>query len=92
MLATSSTSAIPKQPKQKIGKRKAPRIASVPTDARLLVGRQTAAEMVSLSIRSIDYMLASKQLPFRKIRGRTLIPVSALQRLARIDRSGGIAS
>jgi hypothetical protein len=64
----------------------------VPHDARLLVGRQAAAEMISLSIRSIDNMLASKQLPFRKIRGRTLIPVSALQRLARMDHSDRIAS
>jgi hypothetical protein len=78
--------------KMKSGKHKPPMSASVPPDEKLLVTRKVAAEMVSLSIRSIDYMLASKQLPFRRIRGRTLIPVSALHRLARMNHSERVAS
>jgi len=36
--------------------------------------------MVSLSVRSIDYLIANKELQFRKIGTRTMIPVSELQR------------
>lgn len=48
--------------------------------------------MVSLSVRSIDYLLASKQLPFRKIGARTMIPVSELQRFARMNHPDCLAS
>jgi uncharacterized protein (DUF3820 family) len=37
-------------------------------------------------------MLARKQLPFRKIHGRTLIPVPALQKFARMDHPARLAS
>jgi hypothetical protein len=65
---------------------------SVPPKAKLLVSRREAAAIVSLSIRSIDYLLARKQLPFRKIGTRTMIPVSELQRFARMDHPKSIAS
>lgn len=64
---------------------------TVPPDAKLLVGREEAAAMVSLSVRSIDYLLANKQLRFRKIGTRTMIPVSDLQKFARMDHPKRIA-
>lgn len=78
--------------KRPTGKRKAPRQASVSPDAKLLVSREEAAEVLSLSIRSIDYLLASKELPFRKIGTRTMIPLSALQSFARMHHPERIAS
>ncbi len=77
---------------RKTAKRKPPVKANVPPDAKLLVSRKEAAGIVSLSLRSIDGLLASKQLPFRKIGNRTLIPLNALQRFARMDHPERIAS
>lgn len=82
----------PRAQQRQSSKRKMPVAASLPPDEKLLVTRRVAAEMLSLSIRSIDNLLANKQLPFKKIRGRTLIPVSALQRLARMEQSERLAS
>jgi excisionase family DNA binding protein len=73
-------------------KRKRSGKARVPPHAKLLVSREEAAELVSLSIRSIDYLLASKELPFRKIGTRTMIPLSALQAFARMHHPERIAS
>jgi len=78
--------------KHRSGKRKRPSTATVPADAKLLVGREEAAEILSLSIRSIDYLLASKELPFRKIGARTMIPLSALHAFARMHHPERIAS
>ena len=74
------------------GKRNSPRKANVSPEARLLVSREEAAEILSLSVRSIDYLLASKELPFRKIGTRTMIPSSALQSFARSNHPERIAS
>jgi len=37
-------------------------------EEKLFVGREEAAEMLSISRRSLDYLLAKKQLTFRRIR------------------------
>jgi len=78
--------------KRQRGKPKPPATMTVPPGAKLLVSREEAAEIVSLSIRSIDYLLASKELPFRKIGTRTMIPLSALQAFARMHHPERIAS
>lgn len=49
------------------------------------MGREEAAEMLSISRRSLDYLLAQKQLTFRRIGSRVLIPVSDLKRFSRAD-------
>jgi excisionase family DNA binding protein len=77
--------------RQRQGRRKAPARAIVPPHAKLLVGREEAAERLSLSIRSVDYLLANRQLKFRRIGGRVLIPVSELERFARMDHPERIA-
>jgi hypothetical protein len=89
-IETASSSE--RNPSKKTAKRKPPDRANVPPDAKLLVSRKEAAGIVSLSLRSIDGLLASKQLPFRKIGNRTLIPLAALQRFARTDHPERIAS
>jgi excisionase family DNA binding protein len=68
------------------------RKASVPPDAKLAVSRVEAAEIVSLSIRSIDNLLATKKLPFRKVGTRILIPVTELRKFIRVDHPDRMAS
>jgi len=73
-------------------RKKPPTKVTVPPDAKLLVGREEAAAMVSLSVRSIDYLIANKELQFRKIGTRTMIPVSEPQRFVCMDHPKRIAS
>jgi excisionase family DNA binding protein len=51
----------------------------------VMVGKKTAAELTELSVRTIEYLIAQKSLPARKIGRRTLIPYRALQEFARRD-------
>ena len=72
-------------------KKKPPAKETVPPHAKLLVGREEAAVRLSLSVRSVDYLLADRQLKFRRIGGRVLIPISELERFARMDHPQRIA-
>jgi excisionase family DNA binding protein len=65
--------------------RKQPEKAFVASDDKLLVGREEAAEMLSISCRALDYLVANKQLKTRRIGSRVLIPTSDLRRFARAD-------
>jgi excisionase family DNA binding protein len=49
---------------------------------RLLYDRKTAAQQLSISVRSLDYLIAAKQLETRRIGKKVLIPHSALVRFA----------
>jgi excisionase family DNA binding protein len=51
----------------------------------LLVSKRQAAGLLSLCLRSIDNLIAAKQLPCRRIGKRVLIPYSALVAFARRD-------
>lgn len=51
----------------------------------LLVSKRDAAVALSLSVRTIENLIAAKKLPARKIGRRTLIPYSALRGLASRD-------
>jgi excisionase family DNA binding protein len=75
------------------GLRKKPpeRIRLAPS-SKILVSREEAAQLLSISVRGIDYLLATRRLPFRKIVGRVLIPVAELQKYARGDHPGRIVS
>jgi excisionase family DNA binding protein len=67
-------------------KRKKPvKSVTVPPDQRLLVDRRTAAQYLSISQRSVDYLIANGELHVRRIGTRVLIPNSELQRYALID-------
>jgi excisionase family DNA binding protein len=70
--------------------RKRPGRAIAPED-RLLVGREEAAGMLSISCRALDYLVANKQLPTRRIGSRVLIPASDLKRFSRSDHPERLA-
>ena len=78
-------------PFDQLPERKKPARALVPSTEKLLVGRREAAEMLSISCRALDYLVANKQLSFRRIASRVLIPVSELQRFARADHPQRLA-
>lgn len=51
----------------------------------LLVTKQQAARLLAVSVRTVENLLAQKQLAIRKLGKRTLIPYSAVAQLARHD-------
>jgi hypothetical protein len=90
MLVTSSPSAthtIQKKQtrKRQSGRPKPPATAAVPLDTRLLVSRKAAAEMLTISIRKVDYMIADGRMPTRRIDNRVLIPIEEIHKFARTD-------
>ena len=76
----------PPTKRQQSGKCKRPGTARVPTDARLLVSRKAAAEMLTISIRKVDYLIADGRLLTRRIDNRVLIPTEEIRKFARSDR------
>jgi excisionase family DNA binding protein len=68
-----------------VTERKRPGRVSLSPEEKLLVGREEAAEMLSISRRAMDYLVAPNQLSFRRIGSRVLIPVSDLKRFSRAD-------
>jgi excisionase family DNA binding protein len=87
-----SSAKQPNASKQSDGRRKPPAKEKMPPHAKLLVGRGEAAEILSISVRSVDYLLANRQLTFRRIGSRILIPVTDLQKFARMDHPARVAS
>lgn len=73
-------------------RRKPPQRVTVAAENKLLVGREEAAQMLSISQRGLDYLVASKRLPTRRIGGRVLIPVADLRRYACFDHPERIVS
>jgi excisionase family DNA binding protein len=66
-------------------RKKPPARVRIAPDEKILVGRDEAAQLLSISVRGIDYLLANRRLPFRKLGGRILIPVAELRKYARSD-------
>lgn len=58
---------------------------------RLLYDRAEAARQLSISIRSLDYLIAGKELATRRIGKKVLVPHAELVRYARGDHFGPIA-
>jgi len=58
---------------------------AMPPEQRLLVDRQNAAQYLSVSQRSLDYLLSHGELHIRRIGARVLIPLSELHRYADLD-------
>lgn len=73
-------------PPESKGARKRPsgRIPVSP-QAKLLVSREEAAEILSISVRSIDYLIATKRLSTRRIGTRVLIRIEDVRKFARSD-------
>ena len=65
--------------------KKAPTRVTVAPDAKLLVSREEAAQLLSISQRALDYLIANRRLPTKRIGARVLIPVSDLRKYARGD-------
>lgn len=72
--------------------KKPPMRVSPGSEDRLLVGRRDAARMLSISERSLDYLLAHQQLHAKRIGSRVLIAVTELERYARGDHPQRVAS
>ena len=51
-------------------------------EARLLYDRKTAAQMLSISVRSLDYIIAAKGLETRRIGRKVLVTHGSLVRYA----------
>lgn len=51
-------------------------------EQRLLYDRKTAARMLSISLRSLAYLLSRGEIRFRRIGTKTLIPHAELVRFA----------
>ncbi len=51
----------------------------------ILISKREAARILSISLRSLDYLLASKEICARRIGRRVLIPRRALEEFARRD-------
>lgn len=54
-------------------------------ETRLLYDRKSAAQQLSISVRSVDYLIARKLLATRRLGKKVLIPYSELVRFARAD-------
>jgi excisionase family DNA binding protein len=76
----------------RVGRKKPPQRATVAPEYELLVSREEAAQMLSISQRGLDYLVASKRLPTRRIGGRVLIPTADLRKYARCDHPERIVS
>lgn len=53
------------------------------TEVRILYDRKNAARMLSISLRSLDYLLARGELRFRRIGAKILIPHAELLRYSK---------
>jgi excisionase family DNA binding protein len=67
------------------GRRKQPQRVTIAPENKILVSREEAAQLLSISQRGLDYLVASNRLPTRRIGGRVLIPVAELRKYARYD-------
>ena len=68
-----------------IMQRKPPARATIPAEEKLLVSRGEAAQLLSISQRGLDSLIANRKLPTRRIGGGVLIPVADLRKYARGD-------
>ena len=74
------------------GRRKPPQRVIIAPEDKILVSREEAAQLLSISQRGLDYLVASKRLPTRRIGGRVLILVAELRKYARCDHPERIVS
>ena len=68
-----------------VRQKKRPARVTMLSEDKLLVGRAEAAQMLSISCRSLDYLIVNRQLSTRRIGARVLIPVADLVRFSKTD-------
>jgi excisionase family DNA binding protein len=56
----------------------------------ILYDRKGAAAALSVSVRTLDYFIARRELVTRRIGRKVLIPASELRRFARADHFGAV--
>jgi hypothetical protein len=61
-------------------------------ETRLLYDRKEAARQLSISVRSLDYLIAGKQLDTRRIGKKVLIPHASLVRYASANHYDAVTS
>ena len=71
--------------------RKAPASVAVAPMDKMLVSQEEAAQLLSISKRSVEYLVATRQLPTRRIGTRALIPIEEVRRFARFDHPDRMA-
>jgi hypothetical protein len=59
---------------------------------RLLYDRKSAAQMLSISVRSLDYLISRKELDTRRIGKKVLVPHRELVRYAQGNHYANITS
>jgi excisionase family DNA binding protein len=55
--------------------------------SKVLYTKREAAQLLSISIRSLDYLIFSQQLPTRRIGRRVLVHREAIEQFAREDHA-----
>ena len=70
----------------------APCRSVAPTIEKLLYDRKSAAYVLSVSLRALDYLIANKQIKIRRIGGKVLIHANELKRFAAADHCGRLAA
>jgi hypothetical protein len=71
--------------------RKAPTSVTVALIDKLLVSQEEAVRILSISKRSVEYLVATRQLSTRRIGTRALIPIEDVRKLARFDHPERLA-
>jgi excisionase family DNA binding protein len=66
-------------------RKKAPASVTVNPKDKLLVSQDEAAQLLSISRRSVEYLVATKKLSTRRIGTRALIPIEDVRKFARSD-------
>ena len=56
-----------------------------PTPEALALSKIDAAQMLGVSLRTVDRLIALKRLPVRRLGRRVLIPRNSLQNFLRVD-------
>jgi excisionase family DNA binding protein len=72
-------------------RKKAHAAVTVHPKDKLLVSQDEAAQLLSISRRSIEYLVATKKLSIRRIGTRALIPIEDVRRFARSDHPEPVA-
>jgi hypothetical protein len=68
----------------------APEAETIPSLPRLLYTRQEAAYKLSLSVRSLDYYIATKRISTRRKGRKVLVPHGELIRFSHMDHTDAI--
>jgi excisionase family DNA binding protein len=71
--------------------RKPPGTVEMSPKDKLLVSRGEVAHLLSISERSVDYLVATKRLSARRIGTRVLIPMEEVRKFSRSDHPESMA-